>query len=273
MRESVKIRIRKMTLMAKQKNKKMVPAKTKLKSPFLSIIIPAYNEEKLIGDTLAQVTGFLEAKPFACEVIVVDDGSKDRTVEIAKEWCAAKKGVAVRVLENARNRGKGFSVRKGFQSATGEYACFSDADLSTPIKDLDKLLKWNEEGFDVAIGSRALKESQVDLHQPWWREFMGKSFNKIVQLLAIRGISDTQCGFKCFSREAYSKVFKRQTIDGFGFDVEALYIAKKLGFKIKEVPVIWVNRIESSVNPILHPIQMLGELFLIRFRDLMGVYK
>ena len=259
--------------MAKQKNKKKALKKTPHKRPFLSVIIPAYNEERLIGDTLARVTEFLGAKPFDCEVIVVDDGSKDRTVERALEWSAKEKKVPIRVLENVRNRGKGFSVRKGFLSAAGEYACFSDADLSTPIAESDKLLKWNEEGFDVTIGSRALKDSQIDLHQPWWREIMGKTFNKIVQLIAIRGIKDTQCGFKCFSRKAYTEVFKRQTIDGFGFDVEALYIAKKLGFKIKEVPVIWVNRIESSVNPILHPIQMLGELFLIRFRDLMGVYK
>lgn len=248
-------------------------AKKKDTGPFLSIIIPAYNEELLISDTLAQVTGFLEAKPFAYEVIVVDDGSKDRTVEFAKQWGAGGKGFPVRVLENVRNRGKGFSVRKGFQSAGSEYACFSDADLSTPIEDYDKLSKWNDEGFDVAIGSRALKDSEVDLHQPWWREIMGKTFNKFVQVMAIRGIKDTQCGFKCFSRNAYTEVFKRQTIDGFGFDVEALYIAKKHGFKIKEVPVKWVNRFESRVNPILHPIQMLGELVLIRFRDLMGVYK
>lgn len=248
-------------------------AKKKNTGPFLSIIIPAYNEEKLIADTLSQVTAFLEAKPFSYEVIVVDDGSRDRTVEIAKEWGVEKKGFPVIVLENVRNRGKGFSVRKGFQSAVGEYACFSDADLSTPIEDSDKLLKWNNEGFDVAIGSRALKESEIDLHQPWWREIMGKTFNKFVQIMAIRGIKDTQCGFKCFSRDAYSEVFKRQSIDGFGFDVEALFIARKHGFKIKEVPVKWVNRFESRVNPILHPIQMLFELVLIRFRDLMGVYK
>jgi dolichyl-phosphate beta-glucosyltransferase len=254
------------------KTKKISSGKNE-KSPFLSIIIPAYNEEKLICDTLKQVTEFLEAKPFSYEVIIVDDGSKDRTVEIAKKWRAKEKGLPVRVLENVRNRGKGFSVRKGFLSARGEYACFSDADLSTPICDSDKLLKWIEKGFDVAIGSRALKESNIDLHQPWWREIMGKTFNKFVQALAVKGIRDTQCGFKCFSRKAYTEVFKRQTIDGFGFDVEALFIARKLDFKIKEVPITWVNRIESRVNPILHPIQMLGELILIRFRDLMGVYK
>ena len=262
--------------MAKQKKKTGAKKRKRTgsnKKPFLSIIIPAYNEEKLIADTLEQVTAFLGGKPFTYEVIVVDDGSKDHTVEIAKSFGTGFKGFQVTVLENVRNRGKGFSVRKGFQAARGEYACFSDADLSTPIKDSDKLLKWNNEGYDVAIGSRAMKESEIDLHQPWWREIMGKTFNKIVQILAIRGIKDTQCGFKCFSRQAYTEVFKRQTIDGFGFDVEALFIAKKHGFKIKEVPVKWVNRIESSVNPILHPIQMFCELFIIRFRDIMGVYK
>ncbi|MBE9532002.1 MAG: glycosyltransferase family 2 protein, partial [Proteobacteria bacterium] len=237
------------------------------------IIIPAYNEEKLIADTLEQVTKFLEAKSFVYEIIVVDDGSKDSTVEIAKSFGSKGKRLPVSVVENIKNKGKGFSVRKGFKNARGEYACFSDADLSTPIKDVDKLLEWLKEGYDVAIGSRALKESKVDLHQPWWREIMGKTFNKFVQVLAIRGIKDTQCGFKCFSKEAYTEVFKRQTIDGFGFDVEALFIAKKHGFKIKEVPVTWVNRFESRVNPILHPIQMLGELVLIRFRDFIGAYK
>ncbi|MEE9543170.1 MAG: glycosyltransferase, partial [Thermodesulfobacteriota bacterium] len=162
--------------MAKTNNKKNTPKNKTGKGPFLSLIIPAYNEEKLIGDTLEQVTGFLDAKPFDYEVIVVDDGSKDRTVEIAKGF-GGDEG-AVRVLENVRNRGKGFSVRKGFQSAKGEYALFSDADLSTPIVDTDLLLKWHADGFEIAIGSRALKESQVDLHQPWWREIMGKTFNK-----------------------------------------------------------------------------------------------
>ena len=246
-------------------------------NPFLSLIIPAYNEEKLIGDSLTKVTAYLETMEYSYEVILVDDGSRDSTVEIASAWskgdtAAGLKG-EVRVLENVRNRGKGFSVRKGFLEARGEFALFSDADLSTPVEDSAKLLAYAKEGFDVAIGSRALKESQIELHQPWWRELMGKSFNAIVQLLAIKGIKDTQCGFKCFSKKAYHEVFSRQTIDGFGFDVEALFIAKKHGFKIIEVPVKWENRIESRVNPILHPIQMFFELLLIRFRDIMGAYK
>lgn len=255
------------------KTKKDATVESSGARPFISIIIPAYNEEKLIEDTLRQVTEFFETKPYSYEVLVVDDGSRDRTVELVRGFGASTRGFPIQVLENVRNRGKGFSVRKGFRAATGEYACFSDADLSTPIVDIDKLLKWLEDGFDVAIGSRALKDSKVDLHQPWWREIMGKTFNKFVQVVAIKGIKDTQCGFKCFSRKAYSEVFKRQSIDGFGFDVEALFIARKLGFKIKEVPVTWVNRIESRVNPFLHPIQMLAELVLIRFRDLMGLYK
>jgi dolichyl-phosphate beta-glucosyltransferase len=239
-------------------------------APYLSVVIPAYNEEQLIADTLSKVTAFLDSKPYPYEVIVADDGSRDRTREIVSQIAAKKR--EVRLLDERPNRGKGFSVRSGFLAARGKLVCFSDADLSTPIEDVDKLIAWIDRGFDVAIGSRALAESDVQVHQPWWRELMGKTFNAFVQTLAVSGIKDTQCGFKCFTNAAARQVFSMQRLDGFSFDVEALYIASKLGYRIMETPIKWVNRFESRVNPLLHPLQMLRDLIRIRIWGIIGRY-
>ncbi len=257
------------------KNKKPVK-KTKIakqggSAPYLTLIIPCYNEDKLIEDTLATVSAYLSAEDYSYEVIVVDDGSRDRTVEISKIF--AKTHPEFRVVENIKNRGKGFSVKNGFLNARGEYACFTDADLSTPVEEISKLLKWYEDGYDVGIGSRSIKGSDVAVHQPWWRELMGKTFNLLVQLLTIKGIKDTQCGFKGFSKKAYKDVFPRQRIEGFGFDVETLFIAEKHGYRIKEIPVQWFNRFESRVNPLIHPFMMMMDLVKIRLNDIRGRYK
>ena len=217
-------------------------------APFLSVIIPCYDEEKLIADTLYTVTAYLLRLGYSHEIIVVDDGSRDNTAGIVGRF--AEKYPQVRLLENGQNRGKGFSVRMGALRASGEFVCFSDADLSTPIEEVEKLLHWIRQGFDIAIGSRSLKTSQVELHQPWWRETMGRTFNLIVRIMAVRGIKDTQCGFKCFRGPVAAELFSRQVLDGFSFDVENLFIARKLGYSIKEVPVRWINRIESKVNPV-----------------------
>ncbi len=239
-------------------------------TPFLSVIIPCYDEEKLIEDTLDTVTAYLSKKGYSHEIIVVDDGSRDDTVGIVGRF--AEKCTRVKLLENGRNRGKGFSVRMGVLSASGEFVCFSDADLSTPIEEVEKLLHWIRRGFDIAIGSRGLKDSQVELHQPWWREMMGRTFNLFVRIMAVRGIKDTQCGFKCFRASVAADLFSRQMLDGFSFDVENLFIARKLGFSIKEVPIRWINRVESKVNPVTSSLQMLRDLFRIRLRDLLGGY-
>ena len=247
------------------------PLRNRAPRPHLSVVIPAYNESKLISDTIKTVSEYLRDKRYPYELIIVDDGSTDSTVEIAKGL--TKKYRSLRVIENGVNKGKGFSVRSGMLAARANFICFSDADLSTPIEEVDGLLKWLEDGFDIAIGSRSLLESRVEVHQPRWRELMGKGFNLIVQILAVRGIKDTQCGFKCFTSKAAREIFSLQTLDGFSFDVEALFIAGKLGFKVKETPVRWINRFESRVNPILHPIQMLFEVIKIRLWDLGGKYR
>ena len=236
--------------------------------PYISIVIPAYNEEALIEKTLNDVTLYLEKSGFSYEIIVVCDGCKDKTARLAGE--IAKKNNKVRVIDRKVNVGKGFSVRQGCLKAKGAYIIFTDADLSTPIDEIEKLLKCLERGYDIAIGSRALKESDIRIHQVWYREIMGKTFNLFVQAIAIKGIKDTQCGFKGFKKEAALKIFQMQTIKGFGFDVEVLYIAKRLGYRIKEVPVRWLNRAASKVNPLTHPLQMLTDLIRIRFRGWKG---
>ncbi|MBI4681043.1 MAG: glycosyltransferase family 2 protein [Nitrospirae bacterium] len=242
----------------------------KNRETYLSIVIPSYNEEAGIRNTLEKITEYLERRYPSYEIIVVCDGCKDNTAKLAEE--AARSNHRIRVLDRKTNMGKGFSVRQGCLEAKGDYVIFTDADLSTPIDEIEKLLKWLEEGYDIAIGSRALKESDIQIHQPWFRETMGKIFNLFVQAIAVRGISDTQCGFKGFKKDTAMEVFQRQTINGFGFDVELLYIARRLGYRIKEVPVRWLNRAESKVNPLIHPMQMLFDLIKIRIRGIRKVY-
>lgn len=238
--------------------------------PYLSIVIPAYNEEAVIEKTLREVVGYLEEKSLSYEIIVVCDGCKDNTASIAEGF--VKVNDRISVIDRKTNMGKGFSVKEGCLNAEGEYVIFTDADLSTPIGEVEKLLKWLKDSYDIAIGSRGLKESDIKIHQPWYRETMGKVFNLFVQILVMRGIKDSQCGFKGFKKEVAQKIFRRQTINGFGFDVEILYIARKFGYRIKEVPVRWANRKESRVNPLIHSIQMLTDLIRIRFLDRKGTY-
>ncbi len=237
----------------------------------LSIVIPAYNEGEIISDTLKRAVNYLNKRFDSYEVIVVCDGCQDRTASMAQE--AAKVDSHIRVIDRPTNLGKGFSVKEGALSASGDYIIFTDADLSTPIEEIDKLLKWLAKGCDIVIGSRALEESDIQIHQPWYRERMGKMFNILVQTLALRGIKDTQCGFKGFRKDIAEKVFPLQTLSGFGFDVELLYIAKKHGYEIKEIPVRWLNRAASKVNPLTHSSQMFLDLIRIRIRDIKGGYE
>jgi dolichyl-phosphate beta-glucosyltransferase len=178
----------------------------------------------------------------------------------------------LRVIENKIGKGKGYSVRRGMLETMGRFALFSDADLSTPIEEIEKLIYWLEDGYDVAIGSRGLKDSRVEIHQSFLREGMGKIFNKIMNLIVFTGFKDTQCGFKCFKRHVVNKVFSKQRINGFAFDVENILIAMQQGFRIKEVPVRWLNSPYSKVNVMRDPAIMLYDLFKIRFNNFTRKY-
>lgn len=237
----------------------------------LSVIIPAYNEEPRIGKTLDIMGEYLSSQPYQSEVIVVDDGSRDRTGEVVREKEKTYKNL--RLVENDCNRGKGYTVRHGVSLAKGEIVLFFDADSSTPIDQVEKFWPEFDSGKSVCIGSRSLPESNVEVHQPWFRENMGRIFNLFVRVIAIRGFVDTQCGFKAFTCEAAKVIFERQTLSGFGFDVELLFIAKKHGFSIVEVPIKWIDSPESRVHPIRDATKMFLELISIRYRDLTGSYR
>ena len=242
-----------------------------MKECFLSVIIPAYNEGKRLLPTLSKIYAYLSTKDFPYEIIVVDDGSTDNTLQMVKNFASSDKHIVI--LTNEQNSGKGFSVRKGMLSARGEYAFFTDADLSTPIEEIEKCLPYLINGYDVVIGSRSMPGSDILVHQPWYREKMGKIFNFMVNMVLLKGIIDTQCGFKGFKREAVKSVFSRCKIDGFSFDVEALYLSRKYNFKIKEIPIRWENSPLSKVSPIKHSLQMFKDLIGIKIKDLKGDYR
>ena len=240
--------------------------------PFLSIIIPAYNEENRIGRTLAGTFEYLDAQSYDSEVLVVNDGSRDRTAEVVLEFAKRTSG-RLRLVENPGNRGKGFAVRNGMLQAAGEIALFYDADLATPTTEIVKVIEpIAENHYDVVFGSRALDRSLIGTHQSALRETIGKAGNLIQFVLTGLSFKDTQCGFKAFRREAAQSVFPLQQIDGFGFDPEILFIAKKQGWRLLETPVRW-NHVEGSkVNPIGSPIKVLMEVSTIRWNDLTGKY-
>jgi dolichyl-phosphate beta-glucosyltransferase len=233
----------------------------------ISIVIPAYNEEKRLPATLRTVQAYLNTKPWQfAEVIVVDDGSRDRTVEVAR-------AAGVRVLQNPGNRGKGYSVRHGMLEAKGEWALFTDADLSAPIDDLEKLLDAvDARKAPVAIGSRALDRSLIGVRQPFFRETMGKVFNLAMRMVTGLPFHDTQCGFKLFERRAAAEIFKRQLLDGFGFDVEVLYIARRLGYTAIEVPVRW-NDVAGTKVSMWRGMTAFLDPIKVRWNGIQGKYR
>ena len=236
----------------------------------ISVVIPAYNEEKRLGPTLERVIEFFGGAGHEFEILVVDDGSRDGTVALAETF--ADRGV--KVLKNPGNRGKGYSVRHGMLEAARDIVLFSDADLSTPIEEVEALVAPVLDGkADGAIGSRAVHGSNVEVSQPFYRVLMGKTFNLFVRTIAIGGYSDTQCGFKLFTREAAQQIFKRQLFEGFSFDVEILFIAKKLGLKVAEVPVRWVNDPETKVSAVRDSLRMFRDLFRVRWNAVCGRYR
>jgi dolichyl-phosphate beta-glucosyltransferase len=234
--------------------------------PDLSVVVPAYNEAARLPRTLERIEEFLRGRRY--EIVIVDDGSTDGTVEAAR--AAARRELVV--LRNEGNRGKGYSVRRGMRAGRGARRLMTDADLSTPIEELERLERALDAGHDVAIGSRALEGARIEVRQPWYRENMGRLFNVFVRALALPGLRDTQCGFKLFSARAAEAVFAAARLDGFSFDVEALFIARRLGYRIAELPVVWRNDAATHVG-LGGGFQAFPDLLRIRLNQLRGCYE
>jgi dolichyl-phosphate beta-glucosyltransferase len=236
--------------------------------PLLSLIIPAYNEGERLPKTLPPVFEFLEAQPYSFEIILVNNNSRDNTGEIAMEF--AKTRSYLQVL-NEPTQGKGVAVRTGMLAASGEYLFMADADFSMPVEEIAKFLPPRLSPYDVAIGSREAPGA-VRYNEPQYRHFMGRVFNFYVKVLAIPGFEDTQCGFKCFRREVARDILPNQTIDGWAFDVELLFIALRRGYRIIEVPVHWYYGENSRVSPVRDTINMIREVLRIRYNGFVGRY-
>ena len=241
--------------------------------PELSIVIPAFEEETRLGDSLARIFSFLRDGPVKAEVIVVDDGSKDSTAEAARSVFNEHPEVPSKVMRYEENRGKGYAVRTGLQAAAADIALFSDADLSTPIEEMSKLVDPIRSGeFDVTFGSRALDRSLIGTHQPWRREQGGKVMNQIIKRMSRLPFYDTQCGFKAFNMVKFRPLLDVMTIDRFGFDVEFLFAANYNGLRLSEIPVRWNNAEGSKVSVVRDTRRMFAELAQIRRNARNGVY-
>ena len=240
----------------------------------LSVIIPAYNEESRIERSLVAAADYLAAFPEPVELVVVDDGSRDGTAAVVERFAAAAAPrLGVRLLRNGRNRGKGYSLKHGVLLSAGEYLLLSDADFSTPIEELPRLLRpVREEGCGIAIGSRALPASRLEVRQPAWRETMGKCFNLLVRMLTGLPFADTQCGFKVMRRSQVAPLFRAARVERFAYDVEILYLARKAGVKVVEVPVTWRNAAGSKVSPVRDSFDMLLDIARVVWRDRRGRY-
>lgn len=238
--------------------------------PSLSIIIPAFNEELRLPASLQRIGDYIQESGRTTEVLVVDDGSQDATAQVAESF--NHRIPVLRVISNGQNRGKGYSVRHGMLEAHGDIVLFSDADLSAPIEEADKLIAALDTN-DVAIGSRALDRSLISIHESPFREFAGIVFNKIVRLVLRLPFVDTQCGFKAFRRERCRLIFEQQRIERFGFDPELLYLARHHGLKSAEIPVRWAHSPATKVNMFRDSIQMFLDIFVIRWNALLGRYR
>lgn len=238
----------------------------------LSIVVPAYNEERRLGSTLQRILQYLDSLSLSfCELIVVDDGSRDGTARLVESFCASDP--RVRLLRNPGNRGKGYSVCHGFLEAKGEWVLFTDADLSAPIEELPKLFSAIQKNNALAaVGSRALDRSLIGVRQPWFRETAGKLFNVVMRVVTGLPFRDTQCGFKLFAAEAARKICRKQQLNGFGFDVELLYIAKLHQIRVVEVPVRW-NDVEGTTVSTWRGLHAFIEPLQIRWYHLTGRYR
>lgn len=240
-------------------------------APFYSIIIPAYNEAERIGTSLERILSYIAESRWSAEMIVVNDGSRDNTSQVVQEY--SRRNPIIRVVENPGNRGKGYSVRNGMLNASGQVLLFTDADLSSPIEEANKLFAVIESGeADVAIGSRYLQSELQTRKQPLHRRMLGRAFN--VALRTILGLSyvDTQCGFKAFNRKAVTTIFPNMKIERWGFDPEILFLARRYGLRVAEVPVSWAHDHRSKISPLRDGTRMLGELLRIRMNSVGGKY-
>ena len=232
--------------------------------PHLSVVVPAYNEEERLPRTLARLHEYYSAQDYPFDVLVVSDGSKDGTANLVREF--AKTHPHFSVLEYQPNRGKGYAVRHGMLQAKGDLVLFCDADLATPQEETEKLLAHINDGAHIAIGSRPLHDSKLERRQPLYRELLGRLFNRVVQILAVRGIDDTQCGFKLFTQAASQEVFSRCKLDGFSFDFESLMVARDLGYRTDEVPIRWSHQEGSKVVLLRDGPRMLRDLVKLRLK-------
>jgi glycosyltransferase involved in cell wall biosynthesis len=239
----------------------------------ISIVIPAYNEEKRLPGTLSSVFAYLGSREWSfAEVLVVDDGSSDATARVVEQF--AGRDPRLRLLANPGNRGKGYSVRHGVMEARGEWILFTDADLSAPIEELDKLIEaCRSRGARIAFGSRALDRSLIQVHQSAFRENAGRAFNLLMRLLTGLPFHDTQCGFKLFEASAAREIFRRQRLDRFGFDAEVLFIARRLGHPAVEVPVRWSHAEGTKVSMFRDSAGMFLDLLRVRWNQLRGLYR
>jgi dolichyl-phosphate beta-glucosyltransferase len=241
-----------------------------MSNPQYSIVIPAYNEAARIGKTLTAVLECVHSRKWSAEVIVVNDGSRDATAEIVRD--IARRDPVVSLLENPGNRGKGYSVRHGILEGRGDVVMFTDADLSAPIEEADRLFAAIEDGADIAIGSRWLEVSRQTIHQPLYRQFFGRCFNAVTRSVIRLPFADTQCGFKAFRRSAAQTVFGLQRIERWGFDPELLFIALRRGYNVREVPVTWGHDERSRISYLKDGLKMLEDIMFVRWNAMTGVY-
>ena len=237
-------------------------------TPFLSLIIPAYNEETRLADTLRQVFEFAERQSYSIEVLVVENGSVDGTFQIAQDF--ARQHPQIQVLQNALS-GKGRAVRQGMLAATGEYRFMCDVDLSMPIEEINRFIPPTLEGYDIAIASREAPGA-IRHGEPYYRHFVGRIYNGLIRSLALPGLQDTQCGFKCFRGAVAEELFRCQTLTGWSFDVEILFIARLLGYKLIEIPIHWYYNPHSKVKVVRDSFKMGVDLLTVRLNALRGVY-